>query len=312
MAASSQIAVTGATGFIGTHLVRALSSRGHRVIAITRRPARELSPGVRQKVMEDLNGPVDWMALLENADVVIHLAGIAHAGGEVPAAVYNQVNHLGTAGLAEAVNRLRARLIFVSSVAAQVAPCADRIVTERDPAAPTSSYGRSKREAERAIMAANGRYIILRPTLVYGADVKANMAKLVQLAKLPLPLPFASIDNRRSLLGIDNFNRAVEFLIAHEEIDKEIFLIADPDPVSLPEMISKIREGMGRSPNLISLPPRALAAAFSLLKRSEMWERLSGNLVVSTEHLRGAGYSPVESTGEGLIRLGRVVTRRQK
>ena len=91
-------------------------------------------------------------------------------------------------------------------------------------------------------MAANGRYIILRPTLVYGADVKANMAKLVQLAKLPLPLPFASIDNRRSLLGIDNFTRAVEFLIAHEEIDKEIFLIADPDPVSLPEMISKIRE----------------------------------------------------------------------
>jgi nucleoside-diphosphate-sugar epimerase len=312
MPASSRIAVTGATGFIGKHLVGALSSRGHRVIAIARRPAPELLPGVQQIVMQDLNRPVDWMALLENAEVVIHLAGIAHAGGEVPTAVYNQVNHLGTAALADAVKRLRARLIFVSSVAAQVAPSADRIVTERDPAAPTSSYGRSKHEAERAIMAANGRYIILRPTLVYGADVKANMAKLVQLAKLPLPLPFASIDNRRSLLGIDNLIHAVEFLIAREEIDKEIFLIADPDPVSLPEMISTIREGMGRSPNLISLPPRALATAFSLLKRSEIWERLSGNLVVSTEHLRGAGYSPVESTGEGLIRLGRALTRRQK
>jgi len=142
--------------------------------------------------------------------------------------------------------------------------------------------------------------------------VKANMSKLVQLAKLPLPLPFASIDNRRSLLGIDNFTRAVEFLIAHEEIDKEIFLIADPDPVSLPEMISKIREGMGRSPNLISISPQPLAAVFSFLKREEMWRRLSGNLVVSTEHFRQVGYSPVESTRDGLITLGRLAMGRDQ
>jgi nucleoside-diphosphate-sugar epimerase len=300
-----RIAVTGASGFVGKHVVRALSSRGHRVIAIARQTVRESLPEVRQVVVGDLKGTIDWISFLDGADVVIHLAGIAHAGGRVAESIYNQVNHLATAALAHAVNRLQARLIFVSSVAAQVGPSCDRVVTEHDRATPTSAYGRSKRAAEIAIAAANGRYVILRPTLVYGGDAKANMAKVIQLAKLPLPLPFASIDNRRSLLGIKNFNHAIEFLITHEEIDKETFLIADPEPLSLAEIVSYLREGIGRPPNLISIPPQLLAAVFSFVKRSEMWERLSGNLVVSTEHLRQAGYSAVESTREGLIALGR-------
>jgi nucleoside-diphosphate-sugar epimerase len=301
----AQIAVTGASGFVGKHLVRALRRRGHCVIAISRRPVRDFLPDVRQVAMGDLNGPVDWAAFLEGSDVVIHLAGITHAGTDVPSTVYNQVNHIGTVALAQAVNRLRARLIFLSSVAAQVGPAANRIVTESDAAVPVSAYGISKRDAERAIAAADGRYVILRPPLVYGEGVKANMAKLIQLAKLPIPLPFASIDNRRSLLGIDNLTRAIEFLVARDEIDKETFLIADSEPISLPEIVLKLREGMGRSPNLISLPPRALAAVFRLLRKSDVWERLSQNLVVTTDHLRRAGYSPAESTREGMIRLGR-------
>jgi len=305
MPAHFRIAVTGATGFIGHNLIPALSSHGHQVTAITRRSVGDLSPEVRQVVMEDLNRAVDW-SVLEGVDIVIHLAGIAHTTGEIPAAAYNQVNHLATAALANAASRLGARLVFVSSVAAQVGPSTDRVITEGDSPKPTSTYGHSKREAERAVAAANGRYVILRPTLVYGAGVKGNMAKLVQLAKLPLPLPLSSIHNSRSLLGIDNFIRAVEFLLAHEEVDKETFLIADPEPISLAEMISNIRAGMGRFSNLVPVPPKVLAVAFGLLKRSEMWQRLSGNLVVSSERLRRAGYSPVESTREGLRRLGRM------
>jgi len=312
MPVSFRIAVTGASGFIGSHLVPALYSRGHRVIAITRRPLRQALPEVRQIAIGDLKQTINWIAALDGADVVIHLAGIAHAGAEIPAAVYNQVNHLTTAALADAVNRLRARLIFVSSVAAQVPPSADQLVTEREPATPNSEYGRSKRAAELAIAAANGRYVTLRPTLIYGLNVKANMKRLLQLAKLPLPLPFASIDNRRSLLGISNLIHAFEFLLAHEEIDKETFLVADPEPLSLPDIVSYLRKGMGRSPNLISISPQPLAAVFSFLKREEMWRRLSGNLVVSTEHFRQVGYSPVESTRDGLITLGRLAMGRDQ
>jgi nucleoside-diphosphate-sugar epimerase len=311
MPAPYRIAVTGAAGFIGRHLVAALSSRGHHVIAIGRRRVPDFLPLVKQAVIDDLSGSTDWATFLKGADVVVHLAGIAHATGHVPAAAYNQVNHLATAALASAANRLGVRLIFVSSVAAQVAPSANGIVTEHDPATPASTYGRSKREAEQAIATASHQYVILRPTLVYGPGVKANMAKLLQLAKLPAPLPFASINNRRSLLSIDNFIHAIDFLIAHEDVNKQIFLIADPEPVSLPEIISLIREGMGRSPNLIPVSAKALAVTFSLLNRSDMWERLSGNLVVSIEHLRRAGYSPLESTREGLIRLGRIAVGRQ-
>jgi nucleoside-diphosphate-sugar epimerase len=305
VSAHFRIAVTGASGFIGHHLVPALSSYGHQVTAITRRSVAKFSAEIRQVVIADLTQLPDWVKLLQHVDIVIHLAGIAHATGEVPPAAYDQVNHRATAALAGAAHRLRVRLIFISSIAAQVGPSTDRIVTEIDVPAPTSAYGRSKREAERAIAAVNGHYVILRPTLVYGAGVKANMAKLIQVAKLPLPIPFAAIHNSRSLLGIHNLIQAIEFLVTHEDINKETFLIADPEPISLPEMISYIREGMGRAPNLISMSPTAIAGLFSLAKRSEMWERLSGNLVVSTEHLCQAGFSPVERTSEGLRNLGR-------
>ena len=127
------------------------------------------------------------------------------------------------------------------------------------------------------------------------------MRRLVQLATLPFPLPFRLIQNKRSLLGIRNLSAAIEFLITHDEIDKEIFLTADPEPLSLPEMITYIREGMGREPGLFAVSPRLLGNVFSAFG---VWERLAGNLVVSTERLCSSGYTPVEGTKSGLASLG--------
>jgi UDP-glucose 4-epimerase len=92
-------------------------------------------------------------------------------------------------------------------------------------------------------------------------------------------------------------------LIAHDEIDKEIFLTADPEPLSLPEMITNIREGMGREPGLFAVSPRVLGNVFSAFGRLGIWERLAGNLVVSTERLCNTGYTPMEGTKSGLASL---------
>ncbi|HLN88415.1 MAG TPA: NAD-dependent epimerase/dehydratase family protein, partial [Candidatus Limnocylindrales bacterium] len=121
-----RLLVTGATGFIGQHLVPALVGQGHRVVAAVRRPMT-LSPSVDQVLIKDLADGVDWMPLLQGIDVVIHLAALVHQRHDVKEALFEKINRQATADLARATARAGARLIFVSSVAAQSASSSDRV-----------------------------------------------------------------------------------------------------------------------------------------------------------------------------------------
>jgi UDP-glucose 4-epimerase len=184
-----RLLITGATGFVGQHLVPALVERGHRVVAVVRHPLVLLGPAIDQVLIKDLAADVDWMPLLRGIDVVIHLAAIAHRGPDVEERLYDKVNRQATAALARATARAGARLIFLSSVAAQSSPSSDRVLSETDVCHPAGGYGRSKLNAENDIAASGGQYVILRPTLIYGPGVKGNMRKLIQLASLPVPFP---------------------------------------------------------------------------------------------------------------------------
>ena len=125
-----RLLITGATGFIGQHLVPALVERGHRVVAVVRHPV-VFGPSIDQVLIEDLT-TVDWMPLLQGIDVVIHLAAIAHRGSGVEEGLYDKINRQATATLARATARAGARLIFVSSIAAQSSSSSDLVLTEND------------------------------------------------------------------------------------------------------------------------------------------------------------------------------------
>jgi nucleoside-diphosphate-sugar epimerase len=131
------------------------------------------------------------------------------------------------------------------------------------------------------------------------------MRRLLQLAKLPIPLPFGAVNNRRSLLAVENLIAAIVLLIDRDDLSREVFLISDDTPVSLPDMISCLRTGMGKSPNLLSLSPEPVAAFFRITGMPHLWERLAGNLVVSPTRLKAIGYAPVIATPTGLRELGR-------
>src|SRR5215471_8024013 len=137
-----KLLITGATGFVGQHLAPALAERGHRVVAIVRHPGM-FGPTVNQVLVQDITS-VDWMPLLQDIDVVIHLAAIAHRGNDVAEAVYDRVNRQVTASLAQATARAGARLIFMSSVAAQSPSSSDLPLTEKNLCIPAGGYGRSK------------------------------------------------------------------------------------------------------------------------------------------------------------------------
>jgi nucleoside-diphosphate-sugar epimerase len=301
---SKTVLVTGATGFIGRHLVPALAAAGFRVRPALRRAedAASFRPDLTPVVIGDISADVDWTDALRGVDAVVHLAALAHTDAAVADAVFDRVNHQATAHLARAARDAGARFVFVSSVRAQTGPSAPGILTEDAEPRPTDAYGRAKLAAERDVAALGGPFVILRPTLVYGYGMGGNMRALRALASLPLPLPFGGIRNARSLLAVENLTAAITAALAGDAMLGGTFLVADPDPVSLPEIVTYLRSGRRRG--LIRVPAAAMARAFALLGRKAWWERLAGSLVVSTAKLNAVGYRPVLTTREGLTKLG--------
>ena len=303
---TGHVLVTGASGFIGRALVADLAAAGRPVRAAMRQPADVFARSVEVVAVSDLTRPVEWRALLKGIETVVHLAGIAHAGPEIAETAYDRVNRLATVELAEAAQRMGVRrLVFASSVRAQSGPVADRLLVESDPPQPTDAYGRSKLAAENALRQSGVPFTILRPVLVYGPGVKGNLARLLQLAGKPWPLPFGGFSNRRSVLARQNLVGAIHFALESPATAGETYLVADPEPVTLAEIVTAMRAGLGRRPGLVSIPISPLAMALKAAGRAETWERLGGDLRADPGKLLQAGWRPSVETHEGLAAMAR-------
>ncbi|MBO1905723.1 NAD-dependent epimerase/dehydratase family protein [Microvirga sp. 3-52] len=299
------IALTGATGFIGQHLLNELPKRGYRIRVLLRRPS-EVPAGASSAVIGDIASPHNMAAALRDVDMVIHSAGLAHAMSGRPEDDYRTINTEATVRLAQAAERAGVkRFVFLSSIRAQTGPTAEGVVTEaRDPQ-PTDPYGRSKLEAERGLSELGLDWTALRPVLVYGPGVKGNMAALLALAQSPWPLPLGGLSAKRSLLSLDNLAAAVDTVLKAPGPLRRPFIVADPEPVTIPDMVTAMRQGLGRAPGLIPVPAFVLKGAAALAGRGEAYERLAGSLVASPEALRNLGWQPVSSTRDALAELAR-------
>lgn len=301
------ILVTGASGFIGRNLVKRLATEGHRVRAAARDPSSLLSLPVEPAFLGDLAGDFDWAPLVADMTHVVHLAGIAHATDEIPEATYQRVNAQASEDLAIACRGAGVRrLVLVSSVRAQVGPAATTILTERTPASPTDAYGRSKLAAEARIahVLADGAtdWVVLRPVVLYGPGVKGNVRTMARLAHTGLPLPLTALPGKRSLLGLANFSGAVAHVLTSELAARRTFLVADPAPLTIAEIVAALRRGQGRSPRLFQVPANLLRRGASLFGQGDMLDRLTGDLVVDTTALQSTGWRPFETAREGLER----------
>ena len=298
---AKRVLVTGASGFIGRPLVRALVDAGYAVRAATRRPV-PFPEGVEVAIAPDLSGPVDWDPIVRGIDIVIHAAAHVHlAGSKDQHDLGNRINFMATYDLAQAAARAGIeRFLFLSSVRAQCGASNATAVRESDDMRPTNNYGRSKAAAELSVWAAGVPFTILRPVVVYGPNPKASIKLIVRLASLPVPLPIKNLSSRRSLLGIDNLISAIFFVLNNPTTIGETYLVADPKPLTISELFVMLRELQGRRPLTFGVPSTFYQTLFKLTRKTHLWDRLSGNLIVETAKLESAGWRAPVDTYDGL------------
>jgi nucleoside-diphosphate-sugar epimerase len=287
------VLVTGADGFVGRHLAPYLADRGYKVIAASRAATIFKNSNIFNVPLPDLSSSFDWEPLLQQCDIVVHLAGIAHkyAVDEL----YNRVNHQATAALARAAFRCGTRhLVFVSSIAAQSGSFSDHELTETDPPKPTNAYGRSKLAAEKAVRESGVSFTILRPVVIYGEGEKGNFATVHKISRLPIPLPFGGLSARRSVLSIQNFNAAVATVLTNSSARGEIFIVSDPTPVTVADLIARYRVNLGRSSRLLPIPERWIELLLKVTGLSAAWERLGRPLVANPTKILAMGWNPTE------------------
>jgi nucleoside-diphosphate-sugar epimerase len=299
------VALTGATGFIGQYLLRELPKRGYRLRVLLRRPS-SVPIAAASAVVGDLARPVNMAAALADVEGVIHSAGIAHAMTGLPEDDYRLLNTEATIGLARAAQRAGAkRFIFLSSIRAQSGPATEQVLTEDLPPQPTDAYGRSKLAAEQGLAELDLDWVALRLVLVYGAGVKGNMADLLRIARTRYPLPLGSLDARRSLLALDNLVAAIDTVLSTTAPLRRPLIVADPEPLTIPDMLAAMRHGLGRRPGLVSLPRPLLEAALRATGRAEIYQRLAGSLVANPAALMALNWVPPVETREALAMLAR-------
>jgi len=297
------LALTGATGFIGQHLLRELPTRGYRLRVLLRRPA-SVPMQTASAVIGDLARPQNMSTALEGVDAVIHSAGLAQAMSGVPEDDYRVLNTEATIRLARASRRAGAkRFIFLSSIRAQCGPTTDAVQCEAVEPRPTDAYGESKLAAERGLAELDLDWVSLRAVLVYGLGVKGNMAQLMRLARSPFPLPLASLRARHSLLALENLSAAIEAVLAAPGTLRRVVIAADPQALTVAEMIAAMRSGLGRQPNVFPLPTALIGLLLRAAGREEIYQRLSGSLVADPSALISLGWAPPLATPVGLAKL---------
>jgi len=291
---AGRVLITGAGGFVGRTLVPALSAQGWDV----REAARSRRPGA--VVVGDIDGSTDWRAALEGIDAVVHLAARVHDGRRAAAndfEAFRRTNRDATLRLAEqaAAAGVR-RFVFISSVKVN-GEGRESAYTSEDAPAPQGAYAISKHEAERGLhklaSSAGLELVILRPPLVYGPGVGGNFRTLMRVVARGVPLPLASICNRRSLVGVENFSSAIALVLTHPDAPGRTWLVSDQHDLSTPQLIRAIATAAGKHARLFPFPPILLRTGATVIGRHRIYDQLAGSLTVNSAPLsRDLGWMP--------------------
>ncbi len=304
------ILVTGGTGFVGSALLRRVVKRpGSRILAWVRRPDALLPVGVIP-VVPSHNRIFAVGSLRGCVDTVVHCAARVHVMNETaadPLAEFRKINVELTLDLARAAIAAGAtRFIFLSTIKVHgESSSSGSPFTAHDAPSPADPYALSKLEAEeqlRNLANETGlELVVIRVPLVYGPGVKGNFRSMMRWLDAGVPLPLGGIDNRRSLLALDNLVELIDLCIDHPAAANRTLLVSDGEDLSTSELLGRLAAALGRRARLLPFPEHWLAKCARLFGREHVYQRLAGNLQVDASETRELlGWEPSVGVDQAL------------
>jgi nucleoside-diphosphate-sugar epimerase len=228
-------------------------------------------------------------------DVIVHLAARVHVmndSAEDPLAEFRKLNVDATLNLANQAKVAGVkRFIYISSVKVNgELTAANQPFVEADVANPQDAYAISKYEAELALtnlcQHSPMQLVIIRPPLIYGAGVKANFASMMRVVKKGFPLPFGKINNRRSLIYVNNLTSLIARCVEHPAAANQLFLASDNCDLSTTDLLIQCAKALGVKSRLLPVPQTAIEFIATLLGKRHFAQRLCGNLQVDSAKAR--------------------------
>jgi len=285
-----KILLTGGSGFVGGHLLKALHSKD--LVLVGRSRVHDFTGAW---FCSEIDGHTNFSDCLEGIDIVVHCAGRAHITNENnfdPIGSYRAINCEGTENLAKqaAVAGVK-RFIFLSTIKVlgeQTVP--GQAFRHDDRFNPQDPYSISKVEAEVSLKLIGESYgmeiVIIRPPLVFGKGVKGNFSSLLKLARLPIPLPFGSIQNKRSFVGVENLVDLIITCISHPNAKNQTFLVSDDEDLSTPGLFSRLADAGGYNAFIFRFPLALFSVSLRVLGKSAIYDRLCGSMQVDIEYTK--------------------------
>ena len=264
-------AVTGATGFIGRHLLRALRRRGWSAACLVRRKEAEaeLRDDGWDVVAGDLEDDDALRELTARTDVVFHVAGLTAGSGRE----LQRVNVAGSERVGQAAHRAAAaRIVYLSSLAVSGPSRRGQPLDAADRAAPVSAYGKSKADGERAVMESGVPFTILRPPAVYGPFDKELLRVFRWALKGTAPM-IGDGEQQLSLVYAADLGDAMVAAAERPSTLNRTYHVAHPDVIAQRELIKAIAAALGRRVNLFPVPA---PVARVVLELSGWASRLTG------------------------------------
>ncbi|SFE68428.1 UDP-glucose 4-epimerase family protein [Paracidovorax wautersii] len=304
-----RILITGATGFVGSALCARLAAEGLAVRGALREPPAD---SINSEVVftGDLSATQDWSLALAGISCVVHAAARVHVMNDTeldPLAAFRAANVEGTLNLArQAAAAGVNRFVFISSIKVNGERTPKgRPFRSDDTPSPLDPYGVSKMEAEQGLRQIASEttmgLVIVRPPLVYGPGVRANFRQMLSAIQRGLPLPLASVDNRRSMVGLGNLIDLLLACILHPNATGHTFLVSDGDDISTPVLLQRVGTALNRPARLLPAPPALLRFLANAVGRKDTIQRLCESLQVDITHTRHVlGWKPSHSMAEEL------------
>lgn len=322
---TGSVLITGANGFVGRHLTRRLVSQNIPVKLVVREAARlpaawRNNSNITVHELGDLGACADGelAGALAGVDAIVHLAGISASRG-LDLHEYQKQNAEVTERLClQAENSDVSAFIYMSSIFAVSGSAHAGIISDETSAEPKTEYGRSKLAGELYVnkLARKGIFSVsLRPPLVIAPDSGGNWKQLMRLSASGIPLPFASLDNRRTYCGIETLVDAIMVLVLQNwpASKSGSYVLAEKGAVSLAETLRLLRSGMSVPRRLYHCPSFVFGLLSGVPGLGARLQSLAGDCEVDARRFYETfKFEPENELTDLIYRCGKEYARQQR